>query len=202
MKKKLVIVLIGIIIVIAILAMLLYMKPAKQKTKTDAKKFADEYTQVGENNLFVYRSASEIIKILKNGTGVVYLGFPECNWCQAYVKYLDEVAQEVGISKIYYYNILKDRENNTKEYQEMVSLLSGHLQYDDEGNERIYVPNVSFHVEGKLIANDYESSKDTHNLKEPKDYWTEEEVSDLKTTLKKYMEEVYKAESMCSDCNR
>ena len=48
----------------------------------------------------------EIIKIMKNGTGVVYLGFPECPWCQSYVKMLNEVAKDVGIEKIYYYNVV------------------------------------------------------------------------------------------------
>ena len=61
----------------------------------DNEKFANEYTEVGKNNVFVYREADEIIKILEGGTGIVYLGFPECPWCQAYVPMLNEVAKEV-----------------------------------------------------------------------------------------------------------
>ena len=52
---------------------------------SDNEKFANEYTEVGKNNVFVYRNANEIIKILEGGTGIVYFGFPECPWCQAYV---------------------------------------------------------------------------------------------------------------------
>ena len=151
--------------------------------------------------MFVYRTAEEVINVLKHGTGVVYLGFPECPWCQTYVKYLNEVATEVGVEKIYYYNILEDRTNNTEEYKEIVSLLSEFLQYDDEGNSRVYVPNVSFHVNGEIIGNDCETSKDTKGFATPEEYWTEEEVTELKNTLTEYMEEVYTSSNMCTTCN-
>lgn len=174
----------------------------KEEGTSDAKKFAEEYKQVGEDNVFVYREVDDIIKIMEHGTGIVYLGYPECPWCQAYVKYLNEVAKEEGVEKIYYCNTKKVKETDMEKYQKLVSLLSGHLQYNDEGNEWIYVPNVSFHVNGKIVGNDYESSKDTHNLKDPKEYWTEEEVKDLKTRLKGYIEEVDLALNACSDCNK
>ena len=168
---------------------------------TDAEKFSEEYIEVTKDNVFVYRDINEIINIMEHGTAIVYLGFPECPWCQTYVKYLNEVAKEEGIEKIYYYNILEDRSNNTAEYQKIVKLLSGNLQYDEEGNERIFVPNVSFHLEGEIVGNDYETSKDTHELDNPEDYWTEEEVKDLKDTLRNYMKQIKKS-SMCTDCNK
>src|SRR5699024_704624 len=82
----------------------------EKSMETDAEKFAKEYTLVDKNNRFVYTEIDEIIKILKEGTGIVYLGFPECKWCQQYVVYLNEVAKDRNVSKIYYYNIRKDRE--------------------------------------------------------------------------------------------
>ena len=174
----------------------------KKDQETDAQKFAKEYTEIGEDNVFVYRNVEEIINVLKHGTGVVYLGFPECPWCQTYVKYLNEVAKNVGVEKIYYYNILEDRTNNTEEYQEIVSLLEEVLQYDDEGNSRVYVPNVSFHVNGEIIGNDCETSKDTKGFSSPEEYWTEEEITELKNTLTTYMEEVYTSSNMCTTCNK
>lgn len=174
----------------------------------DAIKFAEEYG-ITEDNVFVYRDADEIIRIMEKGTGVVYLGFPECPWCKAYVEYLNEVAQEVGIEKIYYYNILNDRnsgnekfEDSTPEYQKMVAILEDYLELDAEAMARIYVPNVSFHVNGTIVGNDLETAYDTHGFENPEDYWTEEEVSNLKATLKGYMEKVAKELSTCTDCNK
>lgn len=193
---------IGIILVLLIVLGIIFKFVMQDNKISDAKRFSSEYNMVLEDNVFVYKNGNEIINILKNGTGVVYLGFPECPWCNYYVKYLNEVAKEVGIEKIYYYNILEDRKNNTKTYQEIVSILENELQYDDEGNKRIYVPNVSFIVNGKIIGNDYETSKDTNNIKDPSEYWTEDEINDLKLTLKNYMERVYSAIYSCTDCNK
>lgn len=202
-KRKILIAVLAIITLVAVCGGVYYftMKP-KEDTSKDAKQFASEYTEIDETNPFVYKTADEIIDIMKHGTGVVYLGYPECPWCQAYVKYLEEVADDIGMDKIYYCNTKKLKEENMDKYNELISLLSGHLQYNNEGKEWIYVPNVSFHIEGKIIANDYESSKDTHGLKDPKEYWTEEEINNLKARLKPSMQEVFDAANTCTDCNR
>ena len=179
------------------------LKPIEQKEKlSDAEKFKKEYSGVSKDNVFVYRNTKEIIKIMENGTGIVYLGFPECPWCQSYVKYLNEVANEVGIDKIYYFNIYEDRKNNTEDYQKIVSLLGNNLQYDDEGNLRIFVPNVSFHINGKVIGNDCETSLDTGGFKEPKDYCNEEKVKSLKSKLSTFMIQVKNETGICTDCNK
>ena len=90
-----------------------------ENKETDAEKFASEYS-IDNDNVFVYKTLEEINKILKNGTGIVYLGFPECPWCKGYVPYLNEVAKKAKLDKIYYFNILKDRKNNTDDYKKTV----------------------------------------------------------------------------------
>lgn len=201
-KNKIILTLLAIaIVLVGVIIFLNIKKKNEDNSITDSKRFSEEY-KISEDNVFVYRNSDEILKIMKNGTGVVYLGFPECPWCSAYVVYLNEVAKENHLDKIYYYNILEDRKNNTEFYKEVIELLSGNLQYDDEGNERLYVPNVSFHVKGKVIGNDYETSKDTHDLKDPKDYWTNEEISELKSTLTQYTKEVVDNLNTCTDCNK
>lgn len=203
MKKKIIyIICLVLLILIGVGVFLFLNKEEDAPEKSDNVRFSEEYTEVSLDNVFVYRDAESIISIMKEGTGVVYLGFPECPWCQSYVKYLNETAKEVGIDKIYYLNILEDRKNNTEAYQEIVEILKTKLQKDDEGNPRVFVPNVSFHVKGKLIGNDYETSLDTHDKENPSEYWTEKEVSDLKKKLTTYMEDVLKEISKCTDCNK
>lgn len=200
MKKKVLIIVCVTIVILGGICLYFVISNSDNKN-SDNVKFAKEYTEVDKDNVFVYKDIDEIINILKYGTGVVYLGFPECPWCQAYVKYLNDIAKEVGIEKIYYFNILEDRKNNTEEYQEIVSILSDNLLRDDEGNLRVFVPNVSFVVKGEIIGNDNETSLDTKGFDKPSDYWTIEEVSELKDTLNGYMEEVYKELHSCTDCN-
>lgn len=168
--------------------------------KTDAERFSSEYTEVSADNVFVYKSGQEIVDILEHGTGVVYLGFPSCPWCQAYSKYLNEVAKNNGIEKIYYYDIKEDRANNTELYQKLVGILGDHLQYDSEGHYRIYVPEVVFVMDGQIVGNDHETSKDTLGLKDPAEYWTEVRVTDLKnrlTSFSQLIQDVH-CESACN----
>lgn len=165
----------------------------------DSKRFDKEYS-VGEDNAFVYKNAKEVVDILKNGTGIVYMGFPECKWCQAYVKILNDTAKEKGISKIYYLNIKEDREKNTKEYQEIVELLRGKLAYTDEGKERVYVPYVAFVTNGKVIDYDSETSVVEDDIT-PDQYWNKEQVERLQVKLGTLMELVTE-ESTCTDCNK
>lgn len=163
------------------------------KTFDDAARFAEEYPGVTAENVFVYRTVDEVLELMRSGTGIVYLGYPECGWCQAYVPYLNETAIDKGGLEIWYCNTKEVRENNMDKYYELIAMLDGHLQYTDTGEQWIYVPNVSFHVNGKLAGNDYETSKDTHDLTEPAEYWTEAEVRELKQTLGSYMEQVLAA---------
>ncbi len=194
MKNNIKYIIIGVIILL-LLALLYFF--GINKKETDSKKFSKEYDI--EENVFVYRSKEEIIKILENGTGIVYLGFPECPWCKAYVKILNEVAKEEGVEKIYYYNILEDRKNNTSTYQKIVSILNENLLYDEEGNKKIYVPDVTFVLNGKIIGHDNETSVVKEDIT-PNDYWTEERIKTLKDKLRKYIALV--TDSMCTDCNK
>ena len=198
MKKKVIIIVITAILLIA-LAVNLFLILNKEEDISDAAKFAEEYTNVEEDNVFLYRNADEIIRILENGTGVVYLGFPECKWCQKYVTYLNEAAKENDITRIYYFDILDARSKNTSEYQQIVSLLEEYLEYDEEGNKRVFVPAVIVVDKGEIVGFDDETSLDTHDLDDPEEYWTEEEVNDLMSRLATMFD--YVNDGTCNECN-
>ena len=149
---------------------------------SDALKFAEEYSLVGKDNVFVYTDVDKIIDILENGTGVVYL---------------NEVAKERNISQIYYYNIREDRSNNSENYLKIVDILKDYLQDDEEGNPRIYVPAVIFMSDGKIIGFDDETSLDTKGCSTPSEYWTKDEINDLKDRLNSYID----YSNICLDCN-
>lgn len=157
----------------------------QDSSETDAARFASEYG-ISEDNLFVYRNADEIIKILEHGTGIVFLGFPECQWCRAYAPMLNDIAKANRIDKIYYYNISDDRRNNTETYRTLLSLLGDNLLYDEEGNHRIYVPDVSFILNGQILAHDNETSVMKDN-RTPDEYWTPEAKSALTEKLTDYI---------------
>ncbi len=175
-------------------------KQKKEKDIANGEKFSKEYKELTKDNVYTYKKIEDIIKILEHGTALVYLGFPECPWCQRYVVYLNEVAKEEGLEKIYYYNIKEDREKNTDNYQKLVSILGENLQYDKEGNRRIYAPSIIAVKSGKIVGFDDETAYDTKGHKTPDDYWNKEEIKELKKKLTKMVKKVNI--SMCTDCNK
>lgn len=200
MKKKRIMILVSVIILfmIGVVSLVLFLKKDK-KTASDMEKFSAEYHEVAKNNVFVYRNIDEIINILEKGTGIVYLGFPECKWCQRYTKYLNEVAMDMGISKIYYYNIREDRKLNTENYQKIVSILENYLQNDEEGNKRIYVPSAIALKKGEIVGFDDETAWDTKGFETPDEYWNTDEVKDLKEKLEKMIADT--GSNICTECN-
>lgn len=197
-SKKNVYIIFGIIAVLILIISLSFL--FKKDKMSDAERFAKEY-DFTVNNVFVYRSLDEINKILENGTGVVYLGFPECPWCKGYIPYLNEVAINEHLDKIYYFNILNDRKNNTSGYKKTVQLLNDYLKYDNEGNKRIYVPAVIAVNNGKIVGFDDESSLDTKGYETPEEYWKNEDLDGLKKRLSDMIKASFP--SYCtSGCNK
>lgn len=196
MDKKVKYIILGVLLLL-IASLVVYFVFIKKDNNIDNIKFSKEYTSVSKDNVFVYRSKDEIINILEHGTGIVYLGYPECPWCMAYVPLLNEIAKNEGIEKIYYYNIREDRKNNTEFYQKVVSILNDYLNYDEEGKKRIFVPNVTFVKEGKIIFNDNETSLISEGT--PSEYWTEEKKNLFNEKLRKNINELL--DDVCTSCN-
>lgn len=168
--------------------------------ETDATKFASEYP-VSEDNVFVYRTLEEVNKILENGTGLIFLGFPECPWCRGYAPIINEVAKQEGLDKVYYFNIKKDREDNTELYQKAVKLLGDNLRYDDEGNRRIYAPSLIAVKNGKIVGFDDTRYWNNKSYETPEDFWNKEDLTSMKEKLVKMITDVNEKSYCTSDCN-
>ncbi len=125
---------------------------------TDSEKFYTEYNQVPVDNVFKYTTAKEVVELFKEKQAVIFFGFKECKWCQSYAPILNDYAKENSIDTIYYVDIKEDRANNTEDYQALVKLLNKYLSKDDEGNKRIYVPDVYFVKDGKIIGHNNDTS--------------------------------------------
>ncbi len=186
-------VLISIIIVLILLAPIFYFslkeKP-EENTYTitnDSLSFEQEYEKlnntISESNkkeyltvdlpAYVpvkYTTYEEVFKILDNGTGVIYFGFPECPWCRNLTPVLASSAIDYGLDTIYYMSNQDDRntlslnkkkkvvtdKKGTKDYDKLVDLLKDHLpEYrglNDKKIKRLYFPTVLFVKDGKVIG--------------------------------------------------
>lgn len=154
----------------------------KTNINTDAVKFKEEYeilngseanngytypkVALEDNNPFVYSSVNDAIKVLENGTGIIYFGYASCPWCRNAVN----VLQHVNASEILYVDMSDQRDayevidgvltktkDGTDGYYKLLELLDSVLEdyiVDgvSTGEKRMYVPLVVGIKEGEIVG--------------------------------------------------
>ncbi|MEG1597219.1 MAG: hypothetical protein RR359_02980 [Bacilli bacterium] len=163
----------------------------------DAINFAKEY-DISEKNPFKYKTDKEIIKILTEGTGIIYFGFPECPWCKGMMKEFNNALNEKKVKEAFYFNPMKIRSENTKEYKEIVRLLDKYLANDKDGNKRLYVPEVVIVKNGEILGNNLELSKINNISGNTEEYFTETKNKEIKQSFIDMIEKLYSTD--CHKC--
>jgi len=156
-----------------------------EKNISDSQRFASEYN-IDNNNVFTYIYGSQTVDIIKNGSGIIFLGFPSNDWAKYYVKYLNEVLKENSVRKVYYYDLLKDRTKYTKYYRELESLLSDYLYELDNGVVRLSTPALIIVKNGKIVCFDDETSLERNNMS-PDYYWSVDKIDSFKNKITSYI---------------
>ena len=153
-------------------------------------KFISQYPKVTSGHKFVYAEPAEILDIIDGGDGVVFLGFPECPWCQQLAPIIQEAAQSENIDKIYYLNIKESRANNDEVYQKLVTKLQDYLPKDDDGNPRISVPDVTAYRGGQIVGRFEQEATNDGEQVAPDTYWTSERKDRATHQLREMMARV------------
>ncbi len=156
-----------------------------------------------------YTSYDEIFKILEDGSGVIYFGFPECPWCRNIIEPFIESVTEYGLDTIYYLNNREDRNKlslsknkkvvteykGTDEYLELVKILKDKLPaYTGLNNDeikRLYFPTILFVKNGEVIG--LEQSLKSYSDRVDGDsslVMNEEEIKELKELYKEYYKKI------------
>lgn len=136
--------------------------------------FHEEYPGVSEDNRFVYSTGDEVLELFENGTGMVFLGFKECPWCQGLAPRVDEAAKAEDIEKIHYLDIRQARAQNDEIYQQLVDILEPYLAKDENGQPHIFVPDVSVVRNGEIIDRYEQEPADEGEQVTVDTYWTDE----------------------------
>ena len=187
-KEKIIIIILPILCAIA--AIMSYIKVIN--IDADAIKFKNEYEKlnskegyikldIDENNPIEYADYDKLLEVIENGTGIIYLGFPECPWCRNALPVLFDAAKNNNVEVIYYMNILNERDSyvvedgelvyatddegnekkGSKGYFKLLDALEEHLSdyvilFEDEeyevGEKRIYAPSVIFVRDGEVLG--------------------------------------------------
>lgn len=157
---------------------------------SDAQKFKAEYPSVSDDNHFVYASDRQTVSIFENGTGLVFLGFAKCPWCQSLSGLVDQAAKKEDLQEIDYLDISDHRKNNSQTYQALVAKLNPYLEKDEDGQPVIYVPDITAVKNGKIVGHfEMEEASKDEMAGGQDSYWTEARknsaISQLQQMIKK-----------------
>lgn len=160
-KENQIKIIITFVIVAAIITAIVIFRDELFKIKSniaDNEKFFKDYNKVSIDNVYKYATAEQALELFKSEEAVIFFGFKECVWCQEYAPILNDYAKQNNIEAIYYVDIKQDRANNTEQYQQLIKLLDKYLALDNNGQKRIYVPDVYFIKGGKIIGHNNDTS--------------------------------------------
>lgn len=173
----------GIIFVILLIGFIvLGKKDYKIKEQTDNVIFSSEYQEIDENNIFTYTNAPKVLSTLRSGSGIIFFGFKSNIWAGYYANILNDVAMDLGIESIYYYDFLEDRKNHNGTYESIVDLLNPYITVLDDGTKNLYSPSIVIVKDGNIIAYNDDTAFTKGNLS-PEEYWTEEQINYEKSML-------------------
>ena len=232
--KKLFLGVIVLLLIFMVFVGILAFKDKKEETKkeaetTEAMNFKMEYEtlnnkvntnngkqykslNISNNNPVDYASEEEIISILEQKTGIIYLGFPTCPWCRSMLPVLLQTMDNMNIDKLYYLNILEMRDtfelddkghaekvkDGTEGYYKMLEILDDFLEpfylTNEKGKEidtkekRIYAPTVIGVKNGRVVGI-HVSTVDSQ--KDPYEALTKEQEEELSSIFIELINKVY-----------
>ena len=154
------------------------------------------YPDMPQENKFTIIDKEDLKPFIEHGTGILFLGFPECPWCQVYLPMAQEILSENG-AMAKYYNIYTDKKEDRPFYDEIAALIAerndtegDYVFYDNDGKQVIYMPLMLFIDEGEIVAFDNETCMEDSSVISPEEYWTQEKIDALKERLRAYVEDI------------
>lgn len=167
-----------------------------QYLKSDGEKFKAEYEalnnenvniNISKNNPIKYVTLDEVFDIIQNKTGVIYFGFPGCHWCRNMIPVLFEVAKNNNIDTIYYFNPRNVKKSDNDEYNKLKEILNEYLSEDENGQKVLYVPDVYFIKDGKIVGHHLGT---VDSQEDPTISLTEEEKNELLDIFNELFEKI------------
>lgn len=147
-----------------------------------------DYEMVSNNNVFTTVNSSEAYTRARYRNVIILFGSSNNPWVGYYAKVIDEVAKEVGIKEVYYYDITNDRNSNNASYEATVNYFSDYLTYFDMNEPEIYAPLLIVKKDGILTYFSEEHAIHEGNIS-PEEYWNSYTTNETKEELKAVFED-------------
>lgn len=150
----------------------------------------EEKKEIINSNIFEEINSTDAYNLAQKKDVIILFG-SSSKWVAPYVSILEEVAEELNVTKIYYYDIEKDRADDNASYESIVNYLEDNIYHLDGEITDLYTPTLLIKEKGSILLFDDETAT-IKGKYTPDEYWDEYKINDkkiiLRETLKDYME--------------
>ena len=177
-----------ILFVLMIFAFIYLSEKYKDNSKEEVKTISNYYPEIN-SDVFNVINGTKLINVIKKDKSIIFIGSQTSRWSRQYIKELNSIFQEIGLDKIYYYDINNDKAQKNSNYYEIRELLNGFLTSTDGSENNLLAPSFYIIDNGKFLYynNDTVAMKNTTEIE---DYWTEEQKKqfafEIKNAINKY----------------
>lgn len=177
-----------ILFVLMIFAFIYLSEKYKDNSKEEVKTISNYYPEIN-SDVFNVINGTKLINVIKKDKNIIFIGSQTSRWSGQYIKELNSIFQEIGLDKIYYYDINNDKAQKNSNYYEIRELLNGFLTSTDGSENNLLAPSFYIIDNGKVLYynNDTVAMKNTTEIE---DYWTEEQKKqfafEIKNAINKY----------------
>ena len=158
---------------------------------TDNEKFTSEHTGANQDNVFKYINVKEAYNLIRSDDCILFLGIPNNENVTYYANVLDDVAKDMGINNINYYDIADDRKNRNDTYESIVNYFASYITYTDSDMIDLHAPTLIIKKGGEVIFFDDQEAFRKGNISN-QDYWatnTADKKFLISNALNVYLEE-------------
>ncbi len=160
------------------------------ETLPDNEQFAVDFSLVSQDNVYKYATASDALMVANGTKGIVLFGTTN-EWVNYYANIVNKVALELGIEEIYYYDFIKNRQDNNGTYEAIVERLHEYVTYNDYGVAEIYAPSLLVVSGDEVLLFDTETSFVSGDIA-PSEYWNSfnesQKMQELREVFSRYLE--------------
>ena len=129
-----------------------------------------------------------MLKELKNGKYIVFIGNHESKWSEAYAYILTECLEELNI-RINYYDLYSDKNQKNSNYYKIRERLKNYLVSTDDSDNNLLAPSLYIVDKGKIEYYNIATVAVKNNTR-VEEYWTnynrESFKREIKNNIKRY----------------
>lgn len=157
---------------------------------TDGERFNGDYNEIPRNNPFKYLNSTELIELLNNGSGIIFMGNKENIWSKRYAQYLYELSKDFDIKEIFYYDVKKVKLLKNRNYYNIINALEGKLIETDDSTNNLFSPSLYIVKDGEVVFYDNTTAVVNNDL-EIDTYWNSSNVYSFKEKIINAINENY-----------